>query len=343
LKIIKEYITGGLKPKSINLYLFAAFITILSLIPVWTSDPTILNVFIYTFLFAFYAASWSILGKYAGQISIGHSVYFGLGAYTTVLLYVHYNVSPWLGMFVGGLLAAMVAMLLGLPCFRLRGLFYIFATLAFAEVVRIIFLHPLRDLSGGAEGIPFTIGYTSPYYFQFVEKWPYYYIALTMMILLIAGLQKMEKSRLGYYLKAICEDEDAAEAIGINVLKYKLIAAGISGFLTAIAGTFYVQFLCYIGVNDVFGIMRSIEPVIISWVGGSGVFGPILGSFIITPITEFLVLTLGMTTAYGLHMILYGAILIIIVLFMPEGVIKPLSQKFYIPLLKKLSEEYRRV
>ena len=156
-----------------------------------------------------------------------------------------------------------------------------------------------------------------------------------MMILVMIILQRIEESKLGYYLAAIREDQEAAESIGIKSVKYKSIALTISGFLSALAGTFYVHFLGWIGVTDVLGIMRSIEPIIVSWVGGAGVFGPIVGSFIITPVSMFLALSLG-GAVRGLNHIIYALILIFIVMFMPEGVTGVLSRKVYHPLSKRL-------
>jgi len=326
------------KLKSFN-WLFGIFCIVLFAIPLVVDDPLILNIFIYTYLYAFYAGSWSIIGKYGGQISLGHAAYFGLGAYTSFWLSRYCDISPWLGMFAGGIASAFLAFLIGIVCFRLAGLFYIFGTFAFAEVVRIAFLTPLRELSGGDQGIPFTLGHTSVYHFQFVQKWPYYIIVLIMMLTMIHILKRVENSKMGYCLKAISEDEDAAKAIGINTLKYKLIAVGISAFLSSLAGTFYVHFLGYVGVNDVFGVMVSILPIMISWIGGGGAFGPVVGAFIITPVSMYLVLILG-GAARGLHNLIYASILIFIVMFLPEGVTEPLYRRVYLPFkeqVKKLS------
>lgn len=313
---------------SLKTWLLIIFFGILFTIPLWVSDPAILTILIYTFLNAFYGASWSIIGKYGGQISLGHAVCFGLGAYVSVWLNQYYDISLWLGMFAGGVVAAFTMFLIGLVSFRLRGLFFILTTLAFAEVVRVIFNYPLNPLTNGDEGIAL-------FRLQFMEKWPYYFIALAMMLSIIFILWRIEKSKLGYYLAAIREDQEAAESIGINSVKYKSIALTISGFLSALAGTFYVHLLGWIGVTDVFGIMRSIEPIIISWVGGAGVFGPIVGSFIVTPMSMFLALSLG-GAVRGLHHIIYAVTLIFIVMFMPEGVIGVLSRKIYHPLRKRL-------
>jgi branched-chain amino acid transport system permease protein len=160
-----------------------------------------------------------------------------------------------------------------------------------------------------------------------------------MMLIVIYILQKIERSRLGYCFKAISEDEDAAEAIGISKFKYKLIAVSISASLSALAGTFYVHFLGYVGVNDVFGVMVSILPIMISWIGGGGAFGPVVGAFIITPVSMYLVLMLGGTLS-GLHNLIYASILIFIVMFLPEGVTEPLHKRVYLPFkeqVKKLS------
>jgi branched-chain amino acid transport system permease protein len=319
-----------------NKYLPLTTLLLLTCIPVFIRDVTVLNILVYTFLFAYYSGSWSIIGKYAGQISLGHAIFFGVGGYITVWLYIYCNISPWLGMLVGGLISGLLAMPIGFVCFRLKGLFFILATFGFAQIIYIIFLTPLAFLSGGAQGIPFALGYESVYAFQFISKIPFYYITLIMMVLLSYGLYTMEKSKFGYYLKAICEDEDAASSIGIHTLKYKLFALFVSSFLTALAGSVYVQFLTYVSSDDVFHVSRSITPIVISWVGGSGFFGPVLGSFVVVPITQLLVNLLGGLVAPGFHQLIYGAILILMVRFAPEGIIGAFVGKFYNPLVEKL-------
>lgn len=327
--MLNELVISGVK--SLKVWLLIIFLGVLFTLPLWVSDPAILTILIYTFLYAFYAGSWSIIGKYGGQISLGHAVCFGLGAYIPVWLHLYYGISPWLGMFAGGVVGALAIFLIGLVCFRLRGLFFILTTLAFAEVMRIVFNYPLASLTHGDEGIAL-------FHLQFAEKWHYYFIALGMMLLIMFILQRIEKSKLGYYLAAIREDQEAAESIGINSVRYKSIAVAISGFLSALGGTFYVYFLGWIGVTDTFGIMVSIQPVIISWVGGAGVFGPVIGSFIVTPISMFLALQLG-GLVRGLHEMIYAVILILIVMFMSEGVSGPLSRRVYRPL----AERFKRI
>ena len=156
------------------------FFLFLGIIPVITQNVIILNILIFTLFYAYYAGSWSILGRYAGQISLGHAAYFGLGVYIPTLLFLNYNVSPWFGMFVGGFFAAIFAILIGYPCFRVRGVFYLFTTFAFAEVLRIFFI-VFRDITGGSAGIFVPLLGDSPYYFQFNSKIPYYYIILVML------------------------------------------------------------------------------------------------------------------------------------------------------------------
>lgn len=319
--------------RSPNVYLPVLFLLILAAIPILAPDPVILRIFYFTFWYAFFAGSWHILGRYAGQLSIGHAAFFGIGAYVTTLLLEYFGITPWAGMFLGAALAAGVAILIGFPCFRLRGLYYALITLAFGEVVRIILL-TWKGVTHGPLGIFIPHIGDSLFYFQFTSKVPYYYSMLALMLVLIFVLIRIERSKLGFYLAAIREDEDAATSLGVNAFKYKLIAAGISAFFAALAGFFYINYLFYIDPYDV-NIMRSIDPVIISFVGGSSAFGPIIGSFILTPIAEVLTIMLGGKMPILRH-IAYGSILIVVLLTIPEGLSTPILRA-YNSLVRKLS------
>jgi len=323
---------------SIRFFQFFFFLLI-GVIPILTQNVIILNILIFTMFYAFYACSWSIIGRYAGQISLGHAAYFGLGAYIPTILFLNYGLSPWFGMWIGGACAATCAVFLGFPCFRVHGVFYLLVTYAFAEIMRISFI-VFRDVTGGSQGIFVPLLGDSPLYFQFNSKIPYYYIILLMLLTLFFIVKKLENSKFGYYLKALRNDEIAAKCVGIDVFKYKLIAAATSAFFTSFAGAFYIQLIRFIDPFDAMGIKRSIEPIIISLFGGSTISHQILGSFLLTPIVEYLTIVFGGTMFMSaIQGLIYGLVLIIVVIVAPDGIGGWLFRHFG-RLLEKLKGEH---
>ncbi len=288
------------------------------LMPMLVRNKFAHDVIILTLLWAGMAAAWNVAGGYAGQISIGHAAFFGLGAYTSSILYVDLGLTPWLGMLVGALLAAFFAALISVICLRLRGPFFILATLAFAEVARIVALN-WRSLTRGSNGLEVTFQ-DSAAYFMFKEKLPYTYLALLFaggILLLCRGI---EGSRLGYWLKATREEEDAAEAMGIDTFRAKVTAMTLSAALTALGGSFFAQYFLYLEPGHVFSFEISMQLPLICVVGGIGTaLGPLLGALLIVPASELLRAWLG-GAASGLYLSLYALLLIGVVLFMPEGI-----------------------
>lgn len=279
------------------------------------------HIFILILFYAYLGSSWNILGGYAGQFSFGHATFLGLGAYTSTILFMKFGVSPWIGMLLGGILSMIVGIFVGFICFRygLKGPFFALATLAFAEMFRIGALNV--PFTRKAEGILITtLKGTSFSAFQFQEKIYYYYIILAFNVLIVLVTHLIERNKLGDYLEAIKEDEDAAEALGINTLKYKVIAISISSFLTALGGTFYSQYLSYIDPDIVFGVHNSIEIFVRPILGGLGtVYGSFWGSLILGPLSE---VTRGLLGGYsGMHLMLFGAVLVVAVIFLPKGVV----------------------
>lgn len=257
------------------------------IMPGGLSGSALLNVFLLIFLFGFLAQSWNILGGFAGQLSLGHAAFFGIGAYVSTLLFVEFGVSPWIGMVASMAAAGIFGLSIGFVSFhyRLAGPFFTLATIAFAELVRLSALH--LKFTGGSMGILIPLQGESFWQFQFSGKAPYYYISLTMLVAVTALIWWMARSRIGYYLHAIRQDEDAAEAIGIDTRRYKLIAATLSAALTGAGGTFYAQYTQYIAPDDIITVGLSVEIILRAIIGGSTtVFGPVVGSFILTPIAE---------------------------------------------------------
>lgn len=299
------------------LLIFSAFVGVFLLVPLFVST-TILHLMIIVFFYAYLGQAWNVVGGYAGQFSFGHAAFFGIGAYSSTLLYVNLGISPWIGMWLGGVAGLIFGLFCGFLSFRymLKGPFFALVMLAFAEMLRLIADN--WDGVGAAIGILIPPQGNSLVDFQFLSKTPYYYIMLVMMIASIAVGWLLHHSRLGYYLQAIREDEDAAEALGVNLFRYKMAAMGISAFMTALGGTFYAQYLLYIDPEITFGVSISIEILLRPIVGGAGtIFGPLLGSFILTPLSEISkMLFRGYT---GVHLVFYGLILVLVIIFLPRG------------------------
>jgi branched-chain amino acid transport system permease protein len=268
------------------------------------------------------ASAWNLLGGFAGQLSFGHAAFAGIGAYISTLLFITRGISPWIGMVVGGLAAMVASVLVGYPCFRLRGAYYSLVTIAFAEIIRL-FVTSTQRLAGielkGAAGLVLPLKGQAPWLFQFESKVPYYYTVLVMLVAVVAVANWVKRSKPGYYLAAIRENQDAAEALGVRAARMKLYAAAISGFFTGIGGTFYAQYIMFIDPVSVLGIDLSVNLVVISVIGGIGtVTGPVLGSFFMTPLSEVTRLYLGGSYA-GAHLVLYGLVLMLVVAFLPRG------------------------
>ncbi len=278
-----------------------------------------LALFVFIFFYAYLGQAWNLISGYGGQLSAGHAAFVGVGAYTTTMLAMHAGISPWLGMFAGAALAALLGAVVGLLGFRfgLRGFYFVLLTVAFAEVCRIVALN--TDAIGGAVGlyIPFT---GNPWQLQFQDNRGYYYVALGLMILATGVVALVERSRLGAYLAAIREDQDAAEALGVDTFRYKLIAIVLSAFLTGLGGAFYANYLFSLQPNAVFGIPLSVDIILRPIVGGVGtLMGPILGSFILSPLAELSRSYFARAGLVGTHLVVYGLLLIAVVLFLPRG------------------------
>ena len=277
------------------------------------------TLFTLIFFYGFLGQAWNVVGGYAGQLSAGHAAFLGIGAYTAALLSVERGVTPWIGMFAGGALAAALGGLIGFLGFRfgLRGFYFVLLTVAFSEICRVVVGN--TEAVGGALG--YYITFTgNPRQFQFQDTRAYYYIALALMLAATALVAWLERRRFGVYLAAIREDETACEAAGVNTFRYKMLAMLLSSFLTGIGGTFYAFYLFSLQPNTVFGVPLSVEIIIRPIVGGAGtVLGPVLGSFILSPLAEVSRHYFAQGGWHGAHLIAYGALLIGVVLFLPEG------------------------
>ena len=293
--------------------------------PILIGDSFIYHVFITILLYGALATAWNIVGGFAGQLSLGHAIFYGIGAYTAVIL-MDYGVSPWFGMIAGAALAALVAVGISWPCFRLRGPFFALATVALLEVFRLLSLH-FRDLTGGATGkmVPLQIGWE---WMIFRERWPSLLIAFGLLVLALAVAGWLRGHRLGYQLIATREREAAAMALGIETVRLRLLAVALSAGLAATVGTFHAMYLTFIEPEAVFSLTLSIQIAMFALIGGLGtVIGPLLGTLLVVPVTELARGWLG-AEAIGLHGFVYGTVLVLAVLFMPNGIIGLFKGRF---------------
>ena len=294
-------------------------LALLLIFPLVITQTFPIHVMILVFMFGMLGVAWNIMGGYAGMFSFGQAAFFGIGAYTSSYLLIAFQVNPWIGLILGGLVAAMVAAAIGYPCSNLRGHYFAIASIAFSEIVRIHFNN--WSLVNAAEGITIPMMPESLANFMFhSSKLPYYYIIMAFLLIAVIVCYIVATSKMGYYFRAIKESHDVAEVLGINVVKYRLIAIMVSAFLSAMAGTFYAQYILYIDPESVMLGAISIQIVLISMLGGAGsVLGPVLGAAILVPLSETTRVMLG-HKGTGVDMLIYGFLITIISVYQPQGV-----------------------
>lgn len=276
------------------------------------------DVMIKIFLFALLAQAWNLLGGYCGQISLGNAVYFGIGAYTSSGLVTATGLSPWLAMLAGAAGAVLVSQAIGFPCFRLRGHYFAIATLAIGEIVQTVAIN--WEAIGGARGLSLPIRPETLAAFQFhTTKWPYYYIALALAAGVFGFTRLVERSRMGYYFRAIREDPEAAQSLGVPLARYKLLAIACSAAFTALGGTLYAQYVLFIDPESVLPTSLSILICLMAVLGGVGtLWGPALGAAILIPLSEATRIYLG-GTGKALDLMVYGGLIVLVAVFQPAG------------------------
>jgi branched-chain amino acid transport system permease protein len=287
--------------------------------PLVFARPFPRHVMIMIFLYGALATAWNILAGYCGQISLGHAVYFGIGAYTSTFLVREAALTPWLGMLVGAAMAVAVSQAIGYPVFRLRGHYFAIATIGFGEIVQTLVLN--WDLVGGARGLFVPIKRPdSLLNLQFHDsKAVYYYLALGLLALALGATRWIERSRRGYYFRAIREDQDAAASLGVRVAREKHAAMAVSAALTALGGTFWAQYVLFIDPESVFPLSLSILICLVAVMGGVGsLWGPLLGAVVLVPLSEGTRVLLG-GTGKALDLLIYGALIMAIAVFQPAG------------------------
>jgi branched-chain amino acid transport system permease protein len=299
---------------------------VVAVLPLVVKDVYLQNVLVLTLMYAALSQSWNILGGYCGQISLGHALYFGLGAYTTSLLFTKFGVLPWFGMTAGGLIAASIALALGYPCFRLRGHYYAIATIVIAETAYLLFLN--WDWAGAALGIEIPVRHDSWVTFQFARsKLPYIYFALVLACVTWLVTWLIEDSKWGYWWRAVKDNPEAAESLGVVVFHSKMAAAAVSAFFTAVGGSFYGQFVSYIDPDSVLSFHFSLLMALPAVLGGIGtLWGPALGAAILIPLTELTRSYMG-GSGKGIDLIVYGSLVMVIALARPEGLVGLFSRR----------------
>lgn len=283
--------------------------------------PYYMHIAILVLVWAYLATSWNILGGYAGQHSLGHGLYMGVGAYCSTYLTISYGLSPWIGLLAGAILAAGLGWFVGFATFRygLKGAYFALVTIALTEAA--VYVVSNWKAMGGAAGLEVTYLGNKPWMMQFDGKFGYYIIILAMTLGAVLITQWLNRRRFGFRLVAVRENEEAAEAMGVNTLGTKINATVLSAAMTAVGGSFFAQYFTYVGPRTVFGETVSVQILLFAIIGGLGtVWGPVVGALVLVPAAEFARAELG-TTFQGAHLLLYGGILVLTMLFMPNGIV----------------------
>jgi branched-chain amino acid transport system permease protein len=304
--------------------LIAAALLVLVVLPLVSGNLYYQNLLIMTFLLAIGACGWNIMGGYAGYISLGNSVFIGLGAYTTGILAVRQGVSPFVGSLAGGLVCALAAAVLSLVTRRTRGMYFVIVTFAALQLLGVV-ATTWSGLTGGSQGLALPLPAWSLSY----QNWPFYYPLLGLLVLAVAVSLLVRRSKLGLGLFAIADDEDKAAGLGLRTAVYKMIAFVFGGTFLGIAGGIYAYYVSFLNVAAVFDIATSVLIVLAALLGGRGtVWGPVLGAFIIEPLANLTSTSLGGANAGAIRLLLFGGLLGAVALFLPRGVL-PTAAAFW--------------
>jgi len=322
-----------------------AAVAALFVFPWLVASPYLMHLMILLFLSVAMGESWNVIGGYCGQYSVGHAAYFGVGAYAALMLLQYKHIAPWWGVWVAIAAALVISLLIGTICFRLRGPYFVLASIAVAEIIRLVVLN-WKQLTNGAEGIllvdipPLMLG--GRLVTDWLSKTPFYYLGLILALATLLVNYLVQHSKLGYYLQAIREDQDAAHSLGINLSFYKNVALAISALFTALSGVFYGLYIGFIDPASVLGVDLSVQMVLICIIGGIGTnFGPVVGALVLVPLSEALranllskfLFSIGVvqeTSRVGgflkenlahAHVLIYGILVVVVILFMPDGVL----------------------
>ena len=307
-----------------------AVFAILPVVPGLIASTFTMHVLILILLFASMSQAWNILGGYCGQTSFGHSVFFGIGAYGAGMAVVTYEMVPWPGVIIAAGIAAVVAMAVSYPCFKLSGHYFAIATFAIVEIFNRLFM--VWYWVGGALGLDYPLVDEGSSNFMWYEtKTGYYYGALILFVIVFGVVRWIEKHRFGYYLRAVREGQDTAESLGVNSTRVKLAAIALSAFLTALCGAFFAQYNLRVDPPMVMSLEMAMKFVLITILGGIGTMaGPLLGAAVLIPLQEY-------TRAFwgglggGIDLIVFGLLIVVVVVKQPlgiMGIIQDLKKRF---------------
>ena len=289
-------------------------------IPVIVRSPYILHIITLIFIWSFVATAWSYMGRF-GIVSLGHGAFLGLGAYTSGLLFNGIGLSPWIGMVLGGIVAVLLAILIGYASFRFGviGDYFALVTLALGEVIALL-LVAFREHTGGSLGFTLKRMGNSLWYMQFQEKTYFYYLSLVFLIGALVVWKLIDRSRMQKALRAIGEDEIAASALGIGIVRYKLYILMVSAFFTAMGGVLYAQYVTYLNPHTLSGVTPSLDIAFKAILGGMyHLWGPMFGTAMIVSLDEYIRVTYGVKFI-GISQIIYGVALVSLIIFLPKGI-----------------------
>ncbi|WRS28693.1 branched-chain amino acid ABC transporter permease [Oscillospiraceae bacterium MB08-C2-2] len=294
-------------------------------VPLVVKSNYYISILVYCLAFAGLGSAWNLIGGYGGQISWCHSGFLAIGAYTAIMIQKYLGISPWLTIGIGVVLSFCLATMIGYGTFKLTGAYFSLATMAFSEILRLLLLY-FKGITGGAAGM-YAPNKLKPGFgnLMFQTDVPFYYIMLIMLALVALVAVIFEKTKTGQYLRAIKDNETAAQSLGIETFKVKLRAFQLSAVITSVIGVFYGTFLGFIDPASVCGNDVAVKIGLVAIIGGTGtIMGPIMGAFILVPLIEFAGVLFG---PRGGSQLLYGLGIILIVLFMPDGLIQLFRQK----------------
>ena len=300
-----------------------------ALTPLVIRDGFFLDSLILILMWGAVSGAWNVAGGYAGQVSLGHSAFFGIGAYSAALMATRWNASPWFGMLVGVVVATGAGLIIGYLSNRLKGPYFALATIAFSQVLLIV-ASRWRGFTAGSEGVPvpfrpglWTLGFASK------VSWVYLVLCLALAVYLVQVY--LERSRIGYRLAGVREDEDAAEALGIPSRRLKVMAVAASAALTSVCGALWAQYVGFVDPFYVFSVDLSIRFALNAIIGGIGTaMGPFIGSILITSLETFLRASFSDVRGglVGIYLIIYGCLLIVVVRFIPQGLVGWFGERF---------------
>jgi len=315
------------RPPLWSMALGVALAALLLVYPFLFTTPFAHHLIILILLYALMAQSWNVVAGFSGMISLGHAIFFGIGAYSSTVLYVKYGISPWIGLVVGMVLSALAAVAVGVPTLRLRGHYFAIATLLIGSSVQIVVQR--WDWVGAASGLYVPIDRTSPWLtLQFhTSKVPYYYLALGAAALGFAVVWMLRRSRLGFRLQALRDEPDAAASLGIAIARHKVLAFMISAAMMSVAGTFYGQYVLVLDPERLLSPEISIIVVLMTVLGGSGtLWGPALGAAILIPLSEYSRIWFG-GTGRTVDLIIYGLLILAVCMWRPAGILSLLEER----------------